>query len=139
MDAELGGRTRQIGVVGFVRYAHYSDPLIVPPFDSDGPRYRARVDDVYAGARVHYWPIRWLRLGGGLGLIEHREADRALAPPAAGAPSHMATSWSNGGYVGVQAALAALQLDRYQLELGVDLGTAADSGLSAAIGIDVRM
>jgi hypothetical protein len=135
-DVEVGARTPTLGVVAFVRYAHY----FVSSLDDFpcGPNFSARVDDVYVGLRVHYWPVPWFRIGAGIGEIAHHEADRDLTPPEAGQSSNTATTWSRANYVGLQLAVVPLRLGRYHLELGADLGSAAGNGVTFAIGVGVR-
>src|SRR5580704_2869755 len=55
-------------------HTHYTDQLIVETL-GQGPSFSAIVDDVYFGARLHVWPVHWLRFGLAFGGDAHREYD----------------------------------------------------------------
>ena len=123
VDVEGGGRRDEIGVTAFARYAYYRDGY-----------FGTRVDDIYFGARVHFWPAQWFRLAFALGDMADREADSTASPAAA---------WASVGFASVQAAIVLYRDAGTELELGIDLTqlsvSRSDTGAMGAIGLGLRI
>ena len=103
------------------------------------PNYSARVDDFYVGARAHFWPCRWFRMSFAVGDVVHRERDRDLSPPTKGEVSSDGTLRANQLFWQTQFAVPVVHVERWQLEIAVDLGSAPTEGLEAALGLGIRL
>ncbi len=139
VDAELGARFGQLGVVAFGRWSRYYDPRIRVDYPAATPDYSARVDDLYVGARMHYWPSRWFRMSFAVGEVVQRERDRDVVAPMQCEVSSDGTLRAHQLFWQTQFAVPFVQVQRWQLEIGVDLASAPPYGFEAALGLGIRM
>ncbi len=139
VDGEVGARFGQLGLVGFGRWARYYDPFIYPDGPSTTPNYSAHVDDYYVGARAHYWPSRWFRMSFAIGEAIHRERDRDVGVLTQGEVSMDGTLRLHRLFWQTQFAVPVVHVQRWQVEVGVDIGSAPTDGFELALGLGIRM